>query len=549
MAKRKATTKRSSGRSRAPADDGGRSRPEWVEGYTFDRAAAERPCEFIETFCRRPAEDGFGDPQPMKLIPWQRERVIHPLFGWKRPDGRLRYRRGAVFCPKKQGKSFLMASLSTYMATAHFPIADVYLAAVDRQQAREIFRVVAKFVHASPQLAKLLEVIDSKSVIRNREHGNVIRCLSADGYRAEGLNGSVIVDEIHAHRDDKLVSALTYATRATRNGLVLTISTAGEDRNGVGYQWWSDAELVMKSPAANPSFYGVIYAAKENDPRGYGDPEVWREANPSMGITFPEDELAADYQDATTDPRKMTKFLRYSLNVWQASDARWWQGDEWSRCMSGPLAPTSGRPCWVGADLASNRDMTAVCFLWKETDGSYTAEWRYLVPRETVAERVKRDLVPYDSWIRDGWVTVTDGYRLDHEQLAKVILDRSGDCPIVAVGTDPWQAGLMETLLHREGVKVVEIPQTTRHLNAACKMLDGLVVEGRLRTGANPVAAWNANNVCVYEDATGMVKPDKDKSKEKIDGIVALVNALAVSIEDPEGGEPMDVSEWRIRMA
>ena len=106
---------------------------------------------------------------------------------------------------------------------------------------------------------------------------------------------------------------------------------------------------------------------------------------------------------------------------------------------------------------------------------------------------------------------------------------------IRAVGVDPWQAGALETLLQREGLTVRDIAQRTAHLNAPCKLLEALVVEGRLRTGGNPVATWNANNVCVYTDPTGMIKPDKAKSNEKIDGIAALVNglALAMSDEDP----------------
>jgi phage terminase large subunit-like protein len=140
-----------------------------------------------------------------------------------------------------------------------------------------------------------------------------------------------------------------------------------------------------------------------------------------MGVAFPEDEFAADYQDAKTDPRKMSKFLRYSLNVWQAADARWFQGDDWAKCGSAPLTPLEGRPCWVGVDLASNLDMTAAAFVFKEADGSYSVVWKYWVPSETVADRV-REGIPYDAWIRDGWVTVTDGHRLDHEAVARDII-------------------------------------------------------------------------------------------------------------------------------
>ncbi len=439
-----------------------------------------------------------------------------------------------------------MSQLAQYMATCHAPAQDVFLAANDRLQARTMYRMVRQSVEASPTLSGLLEVIDSRSIIRNRETGKEIRCLSSDSWRNEGLNGSVILDEIHSFRSPDLVDALIYATRGTANGLVISISTAGSDRNGIGWRWWQDCELVINDPKANPTFYGLIYAA-DPEKDDFADPAVWRKANPSLGVAFPEDEFAADYQDATTDARKMSKFLRYSLNVWQAADARWFNGDDWAKCSSGPLAPLEGRPCWVGVDLASNLDMTAAAFVFKEADGSYSVEWKYWVPSETVADRV-REGIPYDAWIREGWVTVTDGHRLDHEAVARDIIAYGETHEIKVVGCDPWQAGPLETLLQREGITVKDIPQRTAYLNSSCKLLEALVVEGRLRTGGNPVATFNANNCCVYTDPTGMIKPDKAKSNEKIDGIAALVNALALASTDEDTGEAANLDDWKVRL-
>jgi phage terminase large subunit-like protein len=529
VAKKKATKKTRSSRSSRSGPDP-KKRPEYVTGYQWDEAAATAPVQFIETLCRHPNEHG-GEPTRIKLIDWQKDQVLQPLFGWRREDGRLRYRRAGIFVPKKNRKSSLMSQLAQYIITCHAPAQDCFLAANDRLQARTMYRMIRQSVEASPKLSKMLEVVDSRSIIRNRATGKEIRCLSSDSWRNEGLNGSVILDEIHSFRTPDLVNALMYATRGTANGIVISISTAGDNRNGIGYQWWKDCELVMKDPATNPTFYGLIYAASPED--DFSDPKVWRKANPSMGVAFPEDEFAADYQDATTDPRKMSKFLRYSLNVWQEADARWFQGDAWAQCNAGPAEPLAGRPCWVGVDLASNLDMTAAAFVFKERDGSYAVEWKYWVPRETVADRV-REGIPYDTWIREGWVTVTDGHRLDHESVARDLIAYGEAHEIKAVGFDPWQAGALETLLQREGITVKDIPQRTAYLNSSCKLLEALVVERRLRTGGNPVATWNANNVCVYTDPTGMIKPDKSKSNEKIDGIAALVNALALASTDED---------------
>jgi phage terminase large subunit-like protein len=531
---------------RKPRGPAWKRRPEYVAGYTFEQERADRVVAFVQQFVTMTSGRKFAG-KPMKLMPWQVHDIIEPIYGWVDDQGLRRYRRAAIFVSKKNGKSSLMAALVLYHLLADGePGAAVFGAAVDRIQAGVIYRSVAASVRANPELARALEVIDSRSTIVHKPTASRYTCLAADSWRAEGIDASaVVVDELHAHRKPDLVQALTYAGAARAQPLVVAISTAGESRNGIGYQWYQDARLVEASPEANPTFFGKIYEAKEDDARGVESPEVWRDANPSLGVTISEKDFANDYADSLTSGTKRTSFLRYRLGIWAQADARWFHGDDWAKCGREPLEPLAGRPCWVGVDLASNLDMTSAAFVFKEADGSYSVEWKYWVPSETVGDRV-REGIPYDTWIREGWVTVTDGHRLDHEAVARDIVAYGESHEIRGVGVDPWQAGALETLLQREGIEVKSVAQRTAYLNAPCKLLEALVVEGRLRHGGNPVAAFNANNVCVYTDPTGMIKPDKAKSSEKIDGIAALVNALALaSTDDAETGSADD---WKIHV-
>ena len=531
---------------RKPRGPAWKRRPEYVAGYTFEQERADRVVAFVQQFVTMTSGRKFAG-KPMKLMPWQVHDIIEPIYGWVDDQGLRRYRRAAIFVSKKNGKSSLMAALVLYHLLADGePGAAVFGAAVDRIQAGVIYRSVAASVRANPELARALEVIDSRSTIVHRPTASRYTCLAADSWRAEGIDASaVVVDELHAHRKPDLVQALTYAGAARAQPLVVAISTAGESRNGIGYQWYQDARLVEASPEANPTFFGKIYEAKEDDARGVESPEVWRDANPSLGVTISEKDFANDYADSLTSGTKRTSFLRYRLGIWAQADARWFHGDDWAKCGREPLEQLAGRPCWVGVDLASNLDMTSAAFVFKEQDGSYAVEWKYWVPSETVGDRV-REGIPYDTWIREGWVTVTDGHRLDHEAVARDIIAYGESHEIRGVGVDPWQAGALETLLQREGIEVKSVAQRTAYLNAPCKLLEALVVEGRLRHGGNPVAAFNANNVCVYTDPTGMIKPDKAKSSEKIDGIAALVNALALaSTDDAETGSADD---WKIHV-
>ena len=527
------------------ARSGSRGRPEAVPGYTFDQARADRVCGFLESVVTM--TEGRWAGKPMQLMPWQRE-FIESVYGWVDSAGIRRYRRAALWIPKKNGKSQTMAGLALYHLLAdNEPGAFVAVAACDRIQAGIIFRAIAASVRASPFLSEILEVVDSRSTIVHKASGSRIVSMSADAHRAEGINASaVIVDELHAHRKPDLVRALIYSGAARTQPLVVAISTAGADRNGIGYEWWKDSEMVDQvrgDPSTNPTFYARIYAADPEDPRGLADPEVWREANPSLGTTIDEKAFASDYADSLTIATKRSAFLRYRLNIWVEHDGRWFDSEKWAACGGEPVEPLEGRPCWVGVDIADNTDMTAAAFLFRSEDGTYDVAMRYWVPEDTVGEAERRRNLPYSTWIREGLVIPTPGARLDHEAVARDIVAFGQNHRILGIASDPWNVGPLATFLQREGFTVTSVPQNTKTLNVPSKMLEGLVVERKLRHAGHAVLAFNANNVCCYSDATGCIKPEKKGKDEKIDGIAALVNAMALASTASNEAESWDLVE------
>lgn len=510
-----------------------KKRRDYVPGFRFDEDRAERVIKFLETVVVM--TEGRWAGKPMKVLPWQRD-IIESLFGWVDENERRRYRRGAVYIAKKQGKSTLMAGLALYALLADGEAgAYVAIAACDRYQAGIIFRTVAACVRASPHLSRILEVVDSRSTIIHKASNSRLVAIGADAFRSEGLSCSmVIVDELHAHAKPDLVQTLLYSGAAREQPLVIAISTAGSDRNGIGYEWWLDAALVEKTPDANKTMFGRIYAASEED--DFSDPEVWRKANPSLGVTVSEESFRADYEDAMTNPRKMSAFMRYRLNIWVEKENRWFDADKVAACMQPPPSPLAGRQCWVGLDIASTLDMTAAAFLFKDEHGCYDAVMKFWVPEETVGTREKVDGLPYSQWIRDGWLSVTNGARLDHARVANDIIEFCSSHQGMKVITDPWNAGPIATFLQGAGIETVSLPQTTSRMNAPCKLLESLVVGKQFRY-ESPILQWMMNNVVIMADDTESIKPTKAKSREKIDGVVAVVNALAEASLAPDAWE------------
>jgi phage terminase large subunit-like protein len=485
---------------------------------------ADRVCTFFREILRHSKGQHAG--KAFDLLPWQ-EAMLTELFGRIRPDGTRQYRTAYIEVPKKNGKSTTLAGIALYMLLAdREPGAEVYGAASDREQAGIIYREAAAMVRASPLLSSRLEVIDSRKTILYRKTNSFYRVLSADAFRAEGLNiHALLFDELHAQRDRRLWDALRYGGAARRQPLLLSITTAGYDRKSICWEQHAYAERCIADPEFDPSFYGLIYAASPED-----DPfkeATWRKANPSLGHTMSIESFQADAREAEQSPAKLNAFLRYRLNIWTASDVRFLKPSAWAAC-SQPLQEMKGRVCYAGLDLASTTDLSACVVISSDEEGVVDVLPVFWCPSESIEQRSLRDKVDYVGWARDGFIRVTDGNVADYATIQRDILELCESYQIKQIGVDPWNATMLSQNLAGEGVDVVNVRQSYGSLSSPTKALEALVLGSKLRHAGHPVLSWMADNVAVQGDHQGNIKASKAKSTERIDGIAALINALAV---------------------
>jgi len=321
--------------------------------FYFDPEAAKHAIEFFEGWLRHSKGKHAG--QPFTLLEWQAV-MIGELFGWKRlADDTRRFRVAYISTAKKQGKSTLLAGIGLYLLVMDGENgAEVYGAAADREQASVVYREAASMVRASPQLSRVLEVIDSRRTIAYRKEASFYRVLSADAFRAEGLNiHGLLFDELHAQKDRRLWDALRYGGAAREQPLLVSITTAGYDRKGICYEQYQYAKAVAANWRHDPTFFSCIYEMEEE--ADWKDSEVWPQANPSWGVTIKEDVFAADAKEAEQSPTKLNSFLRYRLNTWTTSDVRWLSPETWQQG-SLPLRDFGDRPVYAGLDLATTYD-------------------------------------------------------------------------------------------------------------------------------------------------------------------------------------------------
>jgi phage terminase large subunit-like protein len=504
------------------------------------QAKYERVVHFFEKILRHSKGQNAG--KPFTLLPWQ-HHVLRELFGRLNPDGTRQHRVGYIELPKKQGKSTTLAGIALYMAAFDSePGAEVYGAACDREQAGIIYREAASMVRASPALSRHLEVIDSRKTIVHKASNSFYRVLSADAFRAEGLNiHALLFDELHAQRDRRLWDALRYGGAARRQPLLLSITTAGYDRKSICWEQHAYAERCIADPAVDPAFFGCIYAASPED--DWKDPATWHKANPSLGETITVESFAADAREADQSPSKLNAFLRYRLNVWTTQDVRWLAPDAWSKCGGKIDANLEKRDWYAGLDLASTTDLSALVLVSQADDGTFDAIPFFWVPEQNASERTLRDKVDYIGWIRDGYIRATDGNVTDYDVIRRDINELAKTYNIRQLAIDRWNATQLATQLQGDGMEVVGFGQGYGSMSAPSKQLETLVLSERIRHGGHPVLSWMAANVAVQSDHQGNIKPSKAKSTERIDGIVSLV--MAVGLHAAATAPPPDQS-WDI---
>ena len=490
----------------------------------------QRVVRFFETVLRH--SKGAQAGEHFKLLPWQHE-VFRELFGRLKPDGMRQYRVGYIELPKKMGKSTMLAGLALYGLVADDePGAEIFGAACDREQAGIIYREAASMVRSSPALSKVLEVIDSRKTIVHKASNSFYRVLSADAFRAEGLNiHYLLFDELHAQRDRRLWDALRYGGAARRQPLILSITTAGElDRQALWWEQRTYAERCKADPTLDPSFYGCVFKADDKDDPF--DEATWHKANPSLGHTITLESFAADALEARNSPSKLNSFLRYRLNVATASDVRWILPDKWAAC-GGDLRPLAGRQAFVGLDLSSTTDLTCAVYLFPDDDGTFDVLPFFWAPEEGAAARAKKDKVPYLDWAKTQTpygplLRLTDGSATDYDVVRRDINEISKQFTVRQMGIDPWNAQHIAQQLQGDGFEIVAFRQGYGSMSSPAKYLEAALLQQRIRHANHHVLSAHAAAVAIEMNHAGDIKPSKAKSTERIDGIVALIEAFGL---------------------
>lgn len=514
-------------------------------GVRFDAKKAMRAIRFYG-FLKHSKGEWAG--QTVRLEGWQMF-VQAMVFGWLREDGMRRFRTAYLEVARKNGKTTQLSGIGLYLLVAdHEPGAEVYTAATKLDQARIMHSEATRMVKKSPDLAKRIKVF--KNNLHIEDTASKYEPLGQDSDTQDGLNiHGALVDEVHAHKTRDLWDVLETGMGSRRQPLMFGITTAGFNRQTLCYHLHDYTRKVLLGLFQDDSFFGIIFGLDEGD--DWEDERNWIKANPNLGVSKKLVNMREMARKAKNMPAALNAFLRLELNVWTQAASRWVPRQHWDACATSVnLEELRGRICYGGLDLSSNTDLTALVLVFppKREGEPYQVLCHFYCPEDGIQERSKHDRVPYADWVREGYLTATPGNVVDISWLIHDIKEMRNLYDFRELAFDRWGSTKLQGDiggLDPNGKFLVGFGQGYASMAPAMKDLERCVLNHSIAHGANPVLNWCADNLVVASDAAGNLKPDKDKSTERIDGMVALIMGLNRAIMDKNPGSVYDAHGLR----
>lgn len=474
--------------------------------------------------------------------------------------------------PKKNGKSELAAAVALYCLAADDEwAAEVYGCAADRAQASLVFDVAVDMVEQNPTLRKVIKPVLSQKRLVYIPTRSFYQVLSAEAYTKHGLNvHAVIFDELHAQPTRELWDVMTEGAGDARvQPLFFVISTAGDDpdRASIGWEVHQMAVDILTGVKHDPTFYAMIFGLDRENRRIWKgreyetidaeveddavwrsiwqNEETWAKVNPSIGHTVAWEKVRDQFSRAKGNLVRERNFRWLRLNSWEKLKTSKWLGlDFWDLCKGKiDIEKLRGRPCYGGLDLSSKIDITAFVLLFPPDD--INRKWIVLpwfwVPEDRVQERYETDKVPYPEWAQKGFLKTTPGNVIDYGFIEKEIVKLADIYDIQEIGFDPWNAMQTAVNLGNMGLTMVEVRQGFKSMSSPMKEIEQLSRGKKILHNGHPILRWNVGNVEVKTDENENIRPVKGKGIERIDGLVAMINAMARAMLH---GQRTDISKY-----
>lgn len=496
------------------------------ERYEFREDKVEQVCEFISIIHHY---TGKHAGKPFILEAWQ-EWIVASMYGFYLKGTNERLVQSAyIEMARKQGKSAFASALCLYHLIADGEMnAEVYMAANSKDQAKVSFNMASNF---SKMLDPGKEFLDPyRDTIKYERTLSFLKVLAADSSKLDGPNASMyLIDEYHAAKNSGVKDVLQSSQGMRENPMAVIITTAGFDRLGVCYQYREMCTEVVSGLKEDDTLFIAIYCLDKED--DWKDEAVWVKSNPNLGVTVQPKYIKTQVKKAINTPSDEVGIKTKNLNIWCDAEKIWIKDDYILAASANVnLEDYSGLDCFIGVDLSSTSDLTAFSVMIPTTEKMV---WKtfYFLPEAALTEKRFKEL--YGEWARQGALCITPGNVVDYDFILNKIMEIGQILNIVIIGYDSWNATQFVINCTEKGLPMEPYSQSIGNFNKPTKELERLLLSGVAVIDNNIITRHCFRNVIMARDKNGNTKPSKQYEEKKIDGVIAMIEALGVYLMCP----------------
>ncbi|KIZ43104.1 MULTISPECIES: terminase TerL endonuclease subunit [Rhodopseudomonas] len=486
----------------------------------------EKAIRFLRNL-RHPKSTAPG--RAFQLDRWM-ERIIRRIYGPRHPDGTRIVKTVFAMIPRGNRKTTLGAALTLLHTIGPEKVqgGQVICAAADQKQARIAFEEAVGVIREDPRLARLVKIEDYRNRFRDIRSGSLVEAISADAKTQHGRTPNfTLMDELHAWPKRDLWEALKTGLLKAKGSLNVIITTAGRGQESIAYDRYSYARKVALGEIDDPATLPILFEAPADC--DWRDETIWHRVNPGLKFGYPDLEGVRQFaRESENSPGDRESFRKLNLNIWLDHSTNPFVDMATYDHGSAPIdfEALLGKPCWVGVDMSTTTDLTAVVACFRDDD-RFVVVPHFFCPADNLRARSERDGVPYVQWGMDRFITPTAGNVIDYRAVELCIRDHCERYDVREIAFDVAYAQGVMAPLQEAGLPVMTMRQGWVTQSPALNELERAIVGRNFQHGGHPVLRWCFSNIAIHTDGAGNRTMHKGKSTDRIDGASATWMALA----------------------
>ena len=456
--------------------------------------------------------------------------IICNIYGfyWKGTNYRV-VKNVYIEVARKNGKSFFAAAMALYNLVADGEMnAEIELVANSTKQAKIIFNMCKYLIESIDKKKKRYKLY--RDNIKFPQTKSFLQVLSSDSNANDGWNSSLyIIDEYHSAPNSSMYDVMKSSQGNRENPLAIVITTAGFNLFSPCYQLRQTNIEILKGIKEDDTVFAAIYTLDDGD--RWDDEKNFIKANPNLGISVKTNYLKEQVKQAKNNSALQVGTRTKNFNQWLSSSDIWISNNLLlDSTQKINLEEFNGECCYMGVDLASVSDLTALSVMIYKDDKYYFKSFFYLP--QSALESSNAEI--YKEWKRQGYLTITDGNVTDYDYILKDILQINRYLYIVKIGYDSYNATQWAIQATAEGLPLEPFSQALWHFNRPTKEFERLIKSNKVVIDNNPIIRWCFSNVGLKYDHNENCKPTKVQDMQKIDGVISMLEALGTFLEEPK---------------